>query len=72
MANQLTLNISGMHCDACVRRVTAALEKVPGIVVEDVKVGTARLRIPDGQADTEAIHAAVRKTGFEVESEEAS
>ena len=25
------ISIEGMHCDGCVRRVTAALKKVPGV-----------------------------------------
>lgn len=71
MTHRLTLKISGMHCGGCVRRVTGALEKLPGVEIEDVHVGSARLRIPDGKPDKEAIHGAIRKTGFDVESEEA-
>jgi copper chaperone CopZ len=70
MGHQLALKISGMHCDACVRRVRAALEKLPGVTVEDVRVGLARLRTADGEPDREVIHTAIRKTGFAVESEE--
>lgn len=33
--------IEGMHCDACVRRVKKALEKVPGLTVQGVSVGSA-------------------------------
>jgi Cu+-exporting ATPase len=69
----LVLNLSGMHCEACVRRVRAALEKVPGVAVQDVSVGSARLLAEDGAARQEAIRAAISKTGFGVESiEEAS
>lgn len=68
MAQTLTFNISGMHCAACVRRVTAALEKVPGVAVEDVQVGSARVRIAQ-EGDKTAVREAVEKTGFTVESE---
>jgi copper chaperone len=65
MANQLTLHISGMHCGACVRRVTQALERIPGVTVEDVQVGLASVRVqPDG------IRSAIETTGFSVKSEE--
>jgi Cu+-exporting ATPase len=68
MAHQLTLKISGMHCEACVRRVRAALEKVPGVTVEDVQVGGARVRTEAGNTSQEDIRAAIGKTGFTVES----
>lgn len=70
MAHSLVVKISGMHCEACVRRVRAALEKVPGLAVEDVTVGIARLRVPTGTAHQEAIRTAVSKTGFAVETVE--
>lgn len=68
MAHQLTLKISGMHCEACVRRVRAALEKLPGIAVEDVQVGSARVRMETTDTDQDVIRAAIAKTGFAVES----
>jgi copper chaperone CopZ len=38
------LNIEGMHCGACVRRVTQALEHIPGAEVVEVRIGSARLK----------------------------
>jgi copper chaperone len=70
MAHQLSLKISGMHCGACVRRLSEALEKLPDVEIEDVQVGSARLRISGGKPDKEAVLGAIRKTGFELESEE--
>ena len=35
------ITIEGMHCMACVRRVKAALEKMPGVVDAVVEVGRA-------------------------------
>lgn len=37
------LTIDGMHCDACVRRVTHTLGGVPGIRVKSVEVGRAEV-----------------------------
>ena len=37
--------IEGMHCDACVRRVRKAIEKVAGAHVEDVQIGSAVISI---------------------------
>ena len=42
-----TLAISGMSCDHCVRRVTRALTAVPGVSVQDVQVGRARIETGD-------------------------
>jgi len=64
--SQLKLNITGMHCGACVRRVTAALEKVPGVQVKAVELGSAQLEYDPAVAAPEAIRAAVEKIGFGV------
>jgi copper chaperone CopZ len=57
------LAIEGMHCDGCVRRVTAALAKVAGCTVEKVDVGTARVRAQDDDAAARAV-AALYGIGF--------
>ena len=64
--SELKLNINGMHCQSCVRRVTAALEKVPGVTVKAVEVGSAQLDYDPATAAPEAIRAAVEKIGFPV------
>ncbi len=63
-----TLRIDNMHCGACVRRVTAALNAVPGTEVEQVEVGMARVR---SSAASEALVAAVAKAGFPAHAEAA-
>lgn len=45
--SEITLNIDGMHCGACVRRVTQALERAPGTEVVEVRIGAARIRTDD-------------------------
>ena len=61
--NQLHFQIDGMHCGACVQRVTRALSQVPGTEVEEVRVGAARLLSDAPQPETYL--AALRKAGFE-------
>lgn len=56
-----TLTIDNMHCGACVRRVTAALNAVPGTRVEQVEVGMARV---ESSATDDVLIAAVGKAGF--------
>ena len=40
---EFTLKIDGMHCASCVRRVSQALTATPGVIVNEVSVGAARL-----------------------------
>jgi copper chaperone CopZ len=67
MTSEQTINISGMHCGACVNRVTKALKNVPGVEVEQVEVGSARVRIDDAQTGRKELEEAIRKIGFEVQ-----
>lgn len=64
VSDSLTLKIEGMHCDGCVRRVTAALQKVEGVEVKSVRVGGAEVSFDAAKAGPEAIAAAVTKIGF--------
>jgi len=55
MSKEVRIQIEGMHCAACVRRVTAALEKVAE--VKAVEVGTAVVRTDgNGQAAVDAVN----------------
>jgi copper chaperone len=63
----MTVRITGMHCDGCVRRVERGLGKLPGVHVEHVSVGVARVQAVDAQA----VVAAVQALGFAVERVEA-
>ena len=40
---EFTLIIDGMHCGSCVRRVSQALAATEGVIVNEVRVGAARL-----------------------------
>jgi copper chaperone len=55
----LSLTIQNMHCGACVRRVTQALNALPGTHAEEVRVGAARVRTEaEPKQLEEALHAA--------------
>jgi copper chaperone CopZ len=41
----MTIEIEGMHCQACVARVRKALEKVEGVRVDRVDVGSAEVAL---------------------------
>jgi len=55
----VTLDIAGMSCGHCVAAVTAALKQVPGVQVEQVRVGSATLAVAEGES-ADAVQRAVR------------
>lgn len=60
---ELTLRIENMHCGACVRRVTQALETVQGVRVGEVRVGGARVQAQEDVPES-ALVSAVEKAGY--------
>lgn len=60
---EVTLRIENMHCGACVKRVSGALENVPGVWVGEVRVGAARVHAADELADRTIVNA-VEKAGY--------
>ena len=65
----IELNIEGMHCGACVRRVKAALGAVPGASVREVEIGRAAVDVADGGSEAEtraAAEKAIGEAGFTV------
>jgi copper chaperone len=69
MQEVLALSIEGMHCGACVRRVTDALGKMEGVKVNSVEVGSASVTFNPEEVTVEKISGAVNKIGFEVRTE---
>ena len=61
-----TLNIEGMSCNHCVRAVEQALGGLPGVEVEDVEIGTARVRYDAEAVDRSQLVQAVEDEGFTV------
>ncbi len=59
-----SVHIEGMHCDACVRRVTAALAGVPGVRVHHVEIGRAEVLAEPSTHP--AVQAAIEQAGFSV------
>ena len=63
-----TIKVSGMSCEHCVKRVTAALEALPGIkeVQVDLKSGLATFEKPEALS-LEEIARAIEEAGYQVE-----
>jgi copper chaperone CopZ len=64
MENRLNLAIEGMHCEACVRRVTSALQNVEGVMVNSVEVGSAKVAFDAEEITAQDITAALDRNGF--------
>jgi copper chaperone len=64
MENTLNLVIEGMHCGACVRRVTSALQSVEGLTVNWVEVGSAKVAFDGSEITAQEITAALDRNGF--------
>jgi copper chaperone CopZ len=61
---EFKLKIDGMHCGSCVRRVSQALSGAPGLVVDEVTVGTAKVSSAQDPAPVDLAIAAIAKAGF--------
>jgi copper chaperone len=59
----MTVEIDGMHCQACVARVRKAIEKVDSAKVERVDVGSAEVTI-DSLLEPLVLDA-IRNAGYE-------
>ena len=59
----MKIQISGMHCQACVRRVQKAIEALPDAKLKNVEVGSAEVDI-EPQRESAVIDA-IRKAGYE-------
>lgn len=64
MENKLRLSIGGMHCPACVRRVTNALSSLRDVRVDGVDIGSAQVTFDGAGVTPQEIAAAVNRIGF--------
>lgn len=64
MTRSETLALDGMSCTHCVRAVRSALEAVPGVTVDDVAIGEARVRYDEAVVPRETIAEAVAREGY--------
>jgi len=65
--SEITLQIDGMHCGACIRRVSQALA-VTGFKTVEVRVGAARIESNEPNAEAKAIEA-IAKAGYKAHTE---
>ena len=62
----IELRIEGMSCHHCIMSVRKELGKLLGVVVEDVKIGSARLQYDESRVTLDQLHCAVDEAGYRV------
>ena len=62
--SEFILRIDGMHCGACVRRVSQALASTEGLEVKEVRVGAARIASDQEPLPVDRAVAALAKAGY--------
>jgi copper chaperone len=62
------LTIEGMHCGHCVMAVKKELSKLANVIVDDVQIGSARLRVEEANVTTEQLMRAVEEAGYRLTS----
>jgi copper chaperone CopZ len=70
--SEFTLHVDGMHCGACVRRVSQALAATEGVEVKEVRVGAARLASTQDPPPVESAIAALAAAGYKAHPDPAS
>jgi copper chaperone CopZ len=61
---EFKLQIDGMHCGSCIRRVSQALASAEGVQVQEVRLGEARLSTNLVPAPVDLAVAALAKAGY--------
>ena len=61
---EFILRIDGMHCGSGIGRVSHALASAPGVSVEEVRLGAARLNSTQDPPPVDAAVAALAKAGY--------
>lgn len=63
----VTLNVTGMTCQNCVKHVTHALQAVPGVEKVEVNLDTGTAQI-EGTPDVQALISAIEEEGYEAKA----
>jgi copper ion binding protein len=62
--NKMELDIEGMSCDHCVAAVAEALGELPGVTVDNVRIGEAQVSYHPAQVSPDQIVLAVEDAGY--------
>jgi copper chaperone len=65
---EITIKISGMSCEHCVKNVKKALQNIDGVTSVDVKIGEAVLSLDSDSVTMKDIEKAIADAGYSLES----
>lgn len=68
---QVTIVIEGMSCGHCVAAVKGALERLDGVDVRDVQIGSATVAYDPARVSPERIAGAVEEEGYAAQAPQA-
>ena len=60
------LKIEGMTCGHCVMSVQKELGKIPGVTVEKVEIGSAKVQFDETKVNPAMLANAVNEAGYKV------
>lgn len=63
--NEITLQIDGMSCGHCVSQVRAALARIDGLQIREVKIGQATVTYDPNLIEADEIVEAVKEAGYD-------
>ena len=58
------LKINGMTCDHCVMHVKKELSKLPGVRIENVRIGNARVEYDEAKVGMQEFKRAIEEAGY--------
>jgi copper chaperone CopZ len=61
---ELTLKIEGMTCNHCVMHVKKELEKMEGVNVKEVKIGSAEIEYNENITKPDDFFAVIEEAGY--------
>lgn len=64
---EITLPITGMSCMHCVKAIESVLDRLDGVEVLKVEIGSATIRYDEARINTFDISEVVREEGYSIE-----
>jgi copper chaperone CopZ len=61
---QAALHIEGMSCGHCLNAVSRALNAIPGVRIDAIRIGRADVSYDEGTTDPSQLEAAVADAGY--------
>ena len=58
------LTIEGMTCEHCLRAVRTRLQQTAGVEIEDVRIGSATIRLDTARTSLDDVEEAIADEGY--------